>query len=320
MCPAWKKIREKNKLTFPNVSPQDSDTLLPVGFIGLGKMGGGMLENLLSKGVSVHIYDKQESLKSYYKKKGAKVHNSPAEVSQKVECIFLCLPFTPQVSKVLFGEDGISSTASKGLTVIDASTILYKDALKFRKKLRKSRIEYCDCPISGLPKRAKEGSLTMMFGGPKQVYERILPYLMLMGDFIIYSGKCGSGQLMKALNNVVYNINIAAISETLPVAVKLGLDPKKLAKLFTSASSRSFASEHFIPKMLSRDFLGDYSMNLAYKDIQNVRDATADFSSAMPVFNSMVQTYEEAIKTGLGDESKNAMLKVYERKLGLKIK
>ena len=201
--------------------------------------------------------------------------------------------------------------------IVDTSTIYVGDAVDFQTRLSALDIIYSDCPISGMPFRAKDGTLTMMFGGQKEHYEQAKPYLEMMGAFILHCGDCGKGQMMKAFNNVVYDINIAAISELLPTAVKAGLDPSLLEQLFTTGSSRSFASEHFVPRMVQRQFTGDYAMQGAYKDIINVQQATSDFSDETPMFDAMVEIYEKAMDMGFGKESKSAMLKVFEKNFGV---
>lgn len=290
-----------------------------VGFIGLGQMGSGIVENLLSKGVMVSVFDKNTEVLAKFKSLGAHVADSPEGLARTISILFLCLPFTPEINNVLFGDLGVTNAVNKNLVIVDTSTIYFDDAQAIAQKLQKYGISYVDCPISGLPKRAKNGSLTMMFGGSSKIYNKVLKYLNLMGDFIIHCGPCGSGQMMKAFNNAVYNINIAGISEVLPLAVKAGLDPKALEKLLVSGSSRSFASEYFIPKMMKREFTGDYRMEDAFKDIVNIQRATSDISAEMPLIEGMIKIYKEALEKGFGQSSKSAMLKVYEEKYGLKI-
>ena len=237
----------------------------PIGFIGLGKMGGGIVRNLLKRGVCVHVYDKNKTKRTIFNGLGAVVHDSPLKVAFHTKIIFLCLPYTPEVENVLFDAAGITHKKVNDLTLIDLSTIRSADARSFRAKLRKKNIRYCDCPVSGLPKKARKGTLTLMFAGSKADYKTVLPYLKLMGKYVIYCGRSGTGQMMKTFNNIVYNINIAAISEILSVAKKVGLDPVAFTKLLVTGSGRSFASEHFLPKILKREFEGDYKLKAAHK-------------------------------------------------------
>ncbi len=116
---------------------------------------------------------------------------------------------------------------------------------------------------------------------------------------------------MKAFNNIVYNVKIAAICEVMPLAVKAGLEVGKLAEVLTTASSRSFASEYFVPRILERKFDSDFSMQAAYKDIVNIQEVAARFQASMPIV--------DAIEMGFSDEPKSAMVKVYEKYLGQEV-
>jgi 3-hydroxyisobutyrate dehydrogenase-like beta-hydroxyacid dehydrogenase len=140
-----------------------------------------------------------------------------------------------------------------------------------------------------------------------------------MGRSILYCGDYAKGQLIKAFNNVVYDINLASISEIMLLAMKPGLGPDLLEQLFTSGSSYSFTSEHFVPRMIERTFTGDYSLRGAFKDITNVQQATSEFNDDTPMFGAMVNTYQKAINMGFGEVSKNAMLKVYEKSFGVTV-
>ena len=159
----------------------------------------------------------------------------------------------------------------------------------------------------------------MMFGGNEGAFERIRPYLDVMGEFIVYCGECGTGQMMKAFNNVIYDINIAGVCEILPMAIKAGLKPETLERVLTTASARSFASEYFIPRLLDRRFDTDFAMEDTYKDIINVQQIATRLNASTPVVNAMVSTYQNAIAMGFGKEPKSAMVKVYEKALDMEV-
>ncbi|MGY9034875.1 MAG: NAD(P)-dependent oxidoreductase [Rhodobacterales bacterium] len=287
----------------------------PIGFIGLGAMGGGMVKNFLKQNLTVLAYDISKNVKEEYTKLGAIFEESPAVIASKVNRLFLCLPFGQEVESVLLGSNGVTTSNNSGLRVLDTSTLYSQDSIKFQLELKKYGISYNDCPVSGLPHKANDGSLTTMFGGSKEEFQLFNPYLKIIGDFILHCGPVGSGQMMKAFNNVLYNINIAGLSEIFSIAVKSGLDPNAVQQLLVSGSCKSFASEYFVPKMVNRVFTGDYKMVAALKDIENVKNTTEKLNIDTPMFSSMIKTYMEAIEMGFGKESKSAMLKVYEEKL-----
>lgn len=291
-----------------------------VGFVGLGRMGRGMAANLVSAGVLLTVFDTRLQAVQGLADKGADVAASSADAASRVDILFLCLPADPEVEDVLFGEQGALSGARPGLCVIDMTTMNHRAALGIAERVARAGCGYSDCPISGMPFRAADGSLTIMFGGSHETFLAVKPLLDIMGAFVVHCGPVGAGQLMKALNNIIYDVNIAAICEVLPLAVKAGLDPDTVAEVVTSGSSRSFASEYFVPRILERRFDTDFAMAAAYKDIVNVQELATRLGASTPVVNAMIATYQHAIALGFGVEPKSAMVKVYERVLGQEVR
>jgi 3-hydroxyisobutyrate dehydrogenase-like beta-hydroxyacid dehydrogenase len=159
-----------------------------------------------------------------------------------------------------------------------------------------------------------------MFGGSQTLFEQVSPLLELLGKNIVYCGEVGSGQLMKAVNNIIYNINIVALCEILPLGVAAGISIDALEQVVNSASSRSFAGDHFIPRMLAREFEGDFPLAGAYKDILNMQKVATEKQALTPLMNAMISSYQNAIADGLGDEPKSAIIKIYEKVLGVEFK
>jgi 3-hydroxyisobutyrate dehydrogenase-like beta-hydroxyacid dehydrogenase len=287
-----------------------------IGFIGLGRMGRGMARNLLAAGVDLTAFDLDPGAVADLTTAGACAADSAAALAARVDRVFLCLPFAPEVRATLFGEGGLCSGAREGLRVVDCTTLIRSDALEIAARAAESGLGYNDCPISGMPFRAADGTLTIMFGGDVADFEAVRPLLAHMGSDVIHCGALGSGQLMKAVNNVIYDINIAALCELLPLATEAGLDPQTVAAVVTSGSSRSFASEYFVPRMLEGRFEGDFSMAQAWKDIVNVQEIAVRHGAMTPLTAAMTAIYQTAIAQGHGGEPKSAMIKVYEQVLG----
>lgn len=292
-----------------------------VGFIGLGKMGGAMAHNLLTKAVpDLNVYDAYPAAMQRLTDAGASACKSPADLAAKCDVIVMCLPFAPEVRDALFGADGIAGAARDGLTIIDTTTLDRSDAIAIGGELEAHDIAYWDCPVSGAPPRAESGTLTVMFGGTAEAFAAAKPYLDTFGDDVVHTGPLGCGQAMKAINNIVYNVNIAAICEALPLAMAVGLDPEVTARVMTTASARSFASEYFVPRMMERKFDFDFPMGDAYKDIVNVQKMGIETRASLPVVNAMIATYQAALAAGHGRLPKSAMLKVYEDALGVEFR
>lgn len=305
-------------------------SLPPVGFVGLGTMGRGMALNLVKASEKVFVYDPMPEAVKLLTDAGAVACSSPAEVAEKVSTIVICVPDAPQVRDVIFGPNpdqqggngpkGIAEAGRKGITVLDATTMKKPDCMAIAKDAEAKGVAYWDCPISGLPKRAADGTLTIMFGGTEAAYAAALPFLTPCGKDVIHCGPLGAGQAMKGLNNVIYNINIVAFCELLPMAVKAGMNIDALEKLVLTGSSRSFASEHFVPKVLNGDFSGDFPMQAAYKDIVNVQAMAAEVGAEIPVADAMTASYRKALDAGYGPGPKSSIIKVYEEALGVKFR
>ncbi|MDC1382860.1 NAD(P)-dependent oxidoreductase [Candidatus Puniceispirillum sp.] len=291
-----------------------------VGFIGLGQMGLGMANNLGRLAKPFYAYDSSSNASDELKNENTIVTNTIAGMAENCHLIFLCLPSATEVNDVIFGPNGIADSSLPSLSIIDTSTIERTEAIAIHKKLAERGIAYADCPISGLPSRALDGTLTMMFGGSQTLFDQTKPMLESMGEFIIYCGESGTGQMMKAVNNIIYDINIVALCEVLPLAVAGGLSSDALTKVVSTASSRSFAGDHFLPKMLARQFDNDFAMEDAYKDILNVQKVAVEHKAMTPLVNAMTSSYQNAIAAGLGREPKSAIIKIYEKVLGKKFR
>ncbi len=291
-------------------------TDVKIGFIGLGNMGMGMALNLLESEIDLGVYDLSHAARMQLAAAGATEASSAGELAGNVDLLFICLPFTPEVESVLFQTGRVLDGGREGLLIIDTSTLNYNSMLEIAQRVSAANMTYCDCPVSGLPQKAMDGTLTMMFGGPQWAFEKSRFLLDLMGETVIHCGEPGTGQMMKAVNNMMYNINIAGFCEIMPVAVKAGLDPEQLANVVMSGSSRSFASQHFVPRIMEGCFENDFPMGAAFKDIENAQDIVKMLGEETPLMDTMIRTYLEAMEMGLSDEPKSAMIKVQEGRLG----
>ncbi len=288
-----------------------------VGFIGLGRMGGGMALNLLGHVDSLYVYDQHAPAVKALTEAGAMAADNPADIASRCSVIFLCLPFAPEVRDAMFSEHGICDAKPEGLTVVDTTTLNRADAIDIASKANEAGIEYWDCPVSGMPFRAADGTLTTMFGGTEAAFKTLSPLLHSFSQDVVHCGDLGTGQAMKAINNVIYNVNIVAICEMLPFATAVGLDKEAVAQVVTTASARSFASEYFVPRMLDRQFDHDFAMGDAYKDIVNVQQMALENDAMLPVVNAMIASYQQTMAAGYADEPKSAMIKRYEQALGV---
>jgi 3-hydroxyisobutyrate dehydrogenase-like beta-hydroxyacid dehydrogenase len=291
-----------------------------IGFIGLGEMGKWMAQNVLKAGFDLTVLDMDTEAVKFLTDQGAKSAASAEELGNLADWIFLSLPSTAVVAEVIFGKSGIVAGARAVTLVVDCGTTGYLPTLEFEKKLKDHGIRFADAPVSGMETRAKDGTLTVMYGGDDAVFDRIRPVLDAISNKVLHMGQVGSGQLTKLVNQLLFNVSCAAIAEMLPMAAKLGLDPEKVTEVVTSGTGRSFAAEFFAPLALDGIFEKGYALKNAYKDMISAAEISARHKIPIPMVQACTTTYQMALAEGLGDLGKGAMMKVFERLLNVKFR
>lgn len=292
---------------------------MKIGFMGLGVMGKGMALNMAKSGVDLIVYDIVTDNFAEFEERGIVTTTDAAKVAQ-ADFVFLSLPNGKVVESVVYGENGLIHQMKSGQIIVDLSTITYSATLRIAKALEEKDIEFLDAPVSGMKARAIDGTLTVMCGGSKETFERVKPMLDFIGTKVLYMGPSGSGQLTKLINQLLFDINAAAIAEILPMSVKMGLDSQKIGEVVNSGTGRSYASEFFIPRSLEGIFNEGYPMESAYKDLVSAAELGTQEGIPLPVLGAATTTYQVALRKGLGKESKGAMIKVYEDILGVQFR
>ena len=291
-----------------------------IGFIGLGQMGKWMALNLHRSGFDLTVADIDPAAVAFLTAEGAKAAASPAELSEQADWIFLSLPDAAVVEQVLFGPGGLIENGRPDRIVVDLGTTAYMATLEFGRRLKDREIIFADSPVSGMEARAREGNLTIMFGGDQAVFELLQPAFEALGNLSLYMGELGSGQLTKLINQLLFNISAAAIAEVLPMAVKLGLDPEKVISVVNSGTGKSFAAEFFGPHILEDRFEAGYPLKHAYKDMVSAAEIGAHKKIPLPLVQAATTTYQMALAAGYGDQDKGAMIKVFENILDVKFR
>ncbi|MEE2659227.1 MAG: NAD(P)-dependent oxidoreductase [Candidatus Latescibacterota bacterium] len=290
-----------------------------VGFIGLGSMGQGMATNLLRKNFDVHVYDVRREARENLVKHGATVAENLLSVGASCKQVVLSLPDVHVVSEVLFGDNSLAEVMEPGGIIVDCGTSHPQETIEISHKLAERDLIFLDAPVTGMETRASEGTLTIMVGGETAAFERLRPVLEAMGSLILHMGPSGSGQLTKMSNNVLYNISVAAMAEMLTLTTCMGLDPDKVRQAVGNGSGQSFGFDYFSERVLGREFGEGYPMASAFKDMRAVMEKANEFHAPLPVTSGAMQTYRNALADGYGAESKGAMIKVWERALGVKV-
>ncbi len=285
------------------------------GFVGLGQMGAPMAINLTQQH-DVLVHARNASAVANVERSGATAADGPGQFAD-IDVLITCLPSASTVDNVLFDpKAGLVQHLKAGVLVVDTSTIEYGATLEISDRLQAAGLRFLDAPVSGMQKRAEDGSLTMMVGGDANDLAEIQDALSTMASKILHMGDVGAGQLTKLINQLLFDINAAALAEILPLSVKLGIDPEQVAEVVNSGTGRSYASEFFVPNILQGDFSNGYPMQAAYKDLISGAEISARHNIPTPVLAAATPTYQQALLEGHGDKDKGGMILVFERLLG----
>jgi len=290
------RVCNNNKYSYGNRSVRGyANGVESIGFIGLGNMGAPMANNILKAGHNLVCFDTNPDART--KLQGDfKVVSTPGEVAASVDRLVTMLP-NSSIVKDVFGhsKDGIFANMRRGALLIDASTIDPLTTKQLAKDAQSRGATMLDAPVSGGTGGATAGTLTFMVGGSKEGFDRAHDLLSAMGKNIIHCGDNGNGQVVKLANNLALAIHMVGTCEAMNLGISLGMDPKLLAKIFTTASGNSWSNEKYnpVPGVMenvpaSKGYNGGFAVDLMAKDVGLAVDA-ADSSKIPLLIGKRVQ-------------------------------
>jgi 2-hydroxy-3-oxopropionate reductase len=293
-------------------------TATPVGFVGLGIMGAAMARNLLKAGFKVTVHNRSRAKVDELARDGAAPAATPADVARAAEIVLICVPDTPDVDKVIFGDDGLVNGLKAGAVVIDCSTISATETVVFAQRLHAKGIHMLDSPISGGPKGAVDGTLSCMIGGDAAVLERCMPVFNAIGKTFTHIGGHGAGQLCKSCNQLVNVGTMMAVSEAYALAKKMGIDPYKVRDALLGGTAKSFILENHGKRLLDGTLAPGFRASLMLKDIKLALGAGTVSGTYMPVTALGTQMLSALCATGRGELDNAALGLLFEELSGLK--
>jgi 2-hydroxy-3-oxopropionate reductase len=285
---------------------------LKLGFIGLGIMGAPMASHLLAAGHELFI-NTRSKVPDELAKSTAVTCATPAEVAQKADIIFTMVPDTPDVEKVLFGENGVAHGLSKGKIVVDMSSISPIDTKDFAKKINALGCEYLDAPVSGGQVGAKGGTLTIMVGGKESVFQTVKPVFDLMGKNITLVGDNGAGQVTKVANQIIVALNIEAVAEALVFASKAGADPARVREALMGGFASSKILEVHAERMIKRTFDPGFRIELHQKDLNLALNSARALGVSLPNTANAQELFNSCAAYGGNAWDHSAMVKALEK-------
>lgn len=284
---------------------------MDIGFIGLGIMGRPMALNLKGAGHTL-IVPERPSLTDELRA-AARVVADAETVAREAEVTILMVPDTPDVEKVLFGERGVAGGLSRGKLVIDMSSISPIATKGFAERVRAASADYLDAPVSGGEVGAKQGTLTIMVGGPATAFERAKPLFEVMGKNITHVGEAnGDGQTCKVANQIIVALNLQAVSEALVFAARAGADPAKVRAALMGGFASSRILEVHAERMLNRTFNPGFRIRLHQKDLNLALSAAKDLGLSLPSTAVTQQLFSSCVAHGAGDLDHSALVLAIE--------
>ncbi|PGY05862.1 2-hydroxy-3-oxopropionate reductase [Bacillus sp. AFS031507] len=291
-----------------------------VGFIGLGIMGKPMALNLIKAGFSLTVNDLNQEAVHQVVEAGAVAAHSAKEVAENSDVIITMLPASKHVEEVVLSENGILAGAKAGSVIIDMSSITPEVSRELAAAAAKKGVGMLDAPVSGGEPKAIDGTLAIMAGGKEDVFESVLPVLYGMGKDVILVGDHGCGVTAKLANQIIVNLNIAAMSEALVLAAKAGIDIEKMYQAIRGGLAGSAVLDAKVPLILDRNFVAGGSIAINMKDITNVMDTAHEIGVPLPLSSQLLEIFHALKIDGKIKDDHGSIVRYYEKLANVEVK
>lgn len=289
---------------------------MQLGFIGLGAMGLPMASNLIRGGFQLSIVPHRDPKPIFLlEKAGATVVSAPGDMLKHANVVILMLPSSKEVEEVILGQNGLIHSIRPGQIIIDMGTSYPPSTQRLAQLIEEKGAHMLDAPVSGGVKGAEDATLAIMVGGDEQIYERCLPIFQTLGKQITYIGRNGMGHIMKLINNLISLTNLAVLAETIPMAIKLGLNSEKLLEVLSTGSADSWMLRAHLPKVMRKDFTPGFKLALALKDLNLGLDLAANAGVALRLAGTAREFYQKGLDAGMGEENSSSIFKLFEKML-----
>lgn len=284
-----------------------------LGFIGLGIMGKPMAQNLLKAGYQLVVYDINQAVVNEVAAAGAAIGSSPKDVASKTGIIITMLPNSPHVKEVILGDKGVLQGAKPGSIIIDMSSIAPLASKEIATKAAERKVEMLDAPVSGGEPKAIDGTLSIMVGGKKEIFDRSAPILSKMGKSVVLCGEIGAGNTTKLANQIIVALNIAALSEALVLGTKAGVEPEVIFNAIRGGLAGSTVMEAKTPLILKGNFKPGFKIDLHIKDLANAIDTGHEVGVPLPLTSQVMEILQALKVDGKGQNDHSGIIQFYEK-------
>ncbi len=292
---------------------------MKIAFIGIGTMGAPMAMRLLAAGHELTVHNRTRAHEEAIAKAGAKRAASPKEAAQATDIVITMVSDTPDVAEVVLSDTGALNGMSSGSVLIDMSTISPSVTKEIAAKLAERGIEMLDAPVSGGSEGAKNGTLSIMVGGKAKVLEQVKSVLEVLGKTITLVGPVGSGQLSKAINQVIIAGTYAAVAEGIALGLAAGIDIEAAHKAVSGGAAASWILSNRASNMIDNYYPLGFRTRLHRKDLGVALDAARELGVPIPVSAYVEQMETSLIKRGYGDEDLSNIARIVREAAGLKL-
>ncbi len=291
----------------------------PLGFLGLGVMGGPMARNLLKAGYPVTGYDPDANRMQLFTRAGGKAVASVEAVGRAGDVVFLSLPTGDVVRRTVTGEGGLLSAMPSGALIADLSTTEPKVAQDCATACADRGITFLDAPVSGGEQGAIDASLSIMVGGEAAGFARCQPLLACVGKSVVHMGGSGLGQATKLLNNMIVAAGFAAVCEAWGLAAKVGLDPATLHQAIKGGWAGSRVMEETVPRLLARNFVPGGTVDIMTKDVGYALNMARSLDVPVPVTALAHELFRMVKAQGQGPKAQPILISLWEQWTGVQV-
>ena len=281
-----------------------SSSIKTVGFIGTGLMGLPMAKNILSKKFKLNVWNRTPGKTIELQKKGAKVFKDIKDLVQNSKVIVSMLANDDVCKEILIKK--IQPHLQKGQIVIDMSSTTQNTALEIGKALKKKKAIFLDAPVSGGTIGAENGTLAIMVGGDKKIFNTVMPLFKSMGT-AIYVGKTGCGQVAKLANQTIVGISIGAVSEALILAEAAGADPKAVREIMLRGFAGGPILKNHGLRILTKNFKPGGKASTQLKDMNNIIATAKKYKLNLPIAKKVQELYAKTVKSGRANLDHSAL-------------
>lgn len=290
-----------------------------IGFIGLGIMGKPMSLNLLKAGYQVSVNDLNTQTVEALKEAGARFA-TPAEMGATCDVVITMLPASHHVKQVVLGDNGILTNATPGTVIIDMSSISPVASVEIANEAAKHGVDMIDAPVSGGEPKAIDGTLAIMAGGKESVFESVKDVFECVGSDIVLVGDNGSGVTAKLANQIIVNLNIAAMSEALVLAAKAGIDVEKMYQAIRGGLAGSAVLDAKVPLILDRNFVAGGRIDINLKDMTNVMETAHEIGVPLPLSSQLVEIFHALKVDGKAADDHGGIVQYYEKLANVEVR